>query len=313
MSKKLGQHFLINKAAIKKIIAALDLSPSGRFPVGGQNNDTIIEIGPGKGALTLPLVKQCQVPSAKCQVIAIEKDKALAETLTRKSVNSNWKLEIIEGDALKILPNLITNYRLLITDYKIVGNIPYYITGKLLRILGDLITVPSGHLPQGDNYKLPITNIVLTIQREVAERITAKPPRMNLLAAAIQFWAEPEIIGYLKPADFSPSPKVDSAIMKLTPKKITNYSRFFPKIEDPRSAILSESGSGQLPTTNYYQLIKIIFKQPRKTLLNNLAVGLKLDKTKALEIMKTAGLKGNERPQDLSLEKIHELLEFIYS
>src|SRR3989344_5683701 len=305
MSKKLGQHFLINKAAIKKIIAALDLSPSGRFPEGGQNNEKIIEIGPGKGALTLPLVNQCQDQRPKCQVIAIEKDKALAETLTRKSVNSNWKLEIIEGDALKILPNLITNYRLLITDYKIVGNIPYYITGKLLRILGDLITVPSGHLPQGDNYKLPITNIVLTIQREVAERITAKPPRMNLLAAAIQFWAEPEIIGYLKPADFSPSPKVDSAIMKLTPKKITNYSRFFPKIEDPRSAILSESGSGQLPTTNYYQ--------PRKTLLNNLAVGLKLDKTKALEIMKTAGLKGNERPQDLSLEKIHELLEFIYS
>ena len=292
MSKKLGQHFLINKAAIKKIIAALDLSPSGRFPVGGQNNDTIIEIGPGKGALTLPLVKQCQVPSAKCQVIAIEKDKALAETLTRKSVNSNWKLEIIEGDALKILPNLITNYRLLITDYKIVGNIPYYITGKLLRILGDLITVPSGHLPQGDNYKLPITNIVLTIQREVAERITAKPPRMNLLAAAIQFWAEPEIIGYLKPADFSPSPKVDSAIMKLTPKKITNY---------------------QLPITNYYKLIKIIFKQPRKTLLNNLSSGLKLNKTKTLEIMKAAGLSGDERPQDLSLEKIRELLEFIYS
>lgn len=245
--KKLGQHFLVNQSAIKKIIAALDLKPA----------DTIIEIGPGKGALTLPLAEKCQNPNFKCQIIAIEKDRQLVESIKYKVLSMNG--EIIQGDALKVLPKIHT-------EYKLVGNIPYYITGKLLRILSELRNKPS------------LT--VLTIQKEVAERICAKPPQMNLLAAAVQFWAEPRIIAALKSSDFNPPPKVDSAIIKLSPKTITL---------DPK---------------RYYPLIKIIFKQPRKTLLNNLSEGLKITKIDTLNRLKKLGFNEQTRAQELNLEQI---------
>ena len=258
MGQKLGQHFLINKNAIEKIIAALEL----------KNNETIIEIGPGKGALTIPLLKECE--KIGCKIIGIEKDKKIAQQL----VTGKWKLEIIIGDALKIIPQLVSNYQLPIANYKIVGNIPYYITGKLMRVLSELENKPS--------------LIVLTIQKEVAERIMAQPPKMNLLAAATQFWAEPKIIGYLKPSDFSPPPEVESAIIKLTPRiqPIAN-------------------------SKNYYKLIKILFKQPRKTALNNLVDGLGISKFKGLEILKKIGLSGEERPQNLNINQIKQLLEIL--
>ena len=258
MGQKLGQHFLINKNAIEKIIAALEL----------KNNETIIEIGPGKGALTIPLIKACE--KIECKIIGIEKDKKIAQQL----VTGKWKLEIIIGDALKIIPQLVSNYQLPIANYKIVGNIPYYITGKLMRVLSELENKPS--------------LIVLTIQKEVAERIMAQPPKMNLLAAATQFWAEPKIIGYLKPSDFSPPPEVESAIIKLTPRiqPIAN-------------------------SKNYYKLIKILFKQPRKTALNNLVDGLGISKFKGLEILKKIGLSGEERPQNLNINQIKQLLEIL--
>src|SRR3989344_1254738 len=226
MNKRLGQHFLINKFAIKKIVAALNL----------KANDTIIEIGPGKGALTFPLLEECQ--KLNCKIIGVEKDPELVNKLESYKVKKFYNFEIINGDALKILPD----YKLQTTGYKLIGNIPYYITGKLLRILSELENKP----------KL----IVLTIQREVAERITAKQGEMNLLAAAVQVWAEAEIIGYLKPSDFSPPPKVESAIIKLA-------TRIQP--------LVTRDG-----VDDYYKIIKILFKQPRKTLLNNLSAGLKI-------------------------------------
>src|SRR3989344_1295860 len=131
MRQKLGQHFLINKSAISKIVAALNLRP----------NDTIIEIGPGKGSLTLPLIKICQ--EINCQLIGIEKDPTLAKELGENIQITNPKLQIIEGDALQALPNIIHNSLFKIHEYKIVGNIPYYITGKLLRVLSELENKPE--------------------------------------------------------------------------------------------------------------------------------------------------------------------------
>ncbi|MEK9186351.1 MAG: 16S rRNA (adenine(1518)-N(6)/adenine(1519)-N(6))-dimethyltransferase RsmA [Patescibacteria group bacterium] len=260
MPRKLGQHFLVNRSAIQKIIASLEL----------KNGEVVIEIGPGKGALTFPLVKQCQVSGIKCQVIGIEKDSSLIEDLKLKIENSNH--ELIHGDALKMLPKIIFNLKSSILNYKIVGNIPYYITGKLLRVISELENKP--------------TLTVLTIQREVAERIIAKPLKMNLLAAAVQFWAEPKIIGYLKPSDFSPAPEVKSAIIQLDSRvqSITNKE-----------------------TERYYKFIKIAFKQPRKTLLNNLSSGLSVDKSKIAEILAQNALKSDVRPQDLSIEKLSTL------
>lgn len=267
MDKKLGQHFLKNKGAIKKIIDALDL----------QINDTVIEIGPGAGALTFPLLEKCQMSGIKCQVIAIEKDKNLAKNLELR-IRNNEGVKIVIGDALKELPTIIRHSSFKIQNYKVVGNIPYYITGKLLRTISELESKPA--------------RTVLMIQKEVAERIIAKPPKMNLLAAATQFWAEPKILFSLKPNDFDPPPKVNSAVIQLIPEKIPD---------------------SQFQISNYYRLLHIIFKQPRKTLANNLSAGLGMPKEAIENRLKRSHIDKNARPQDLSLEEIKMLVADFHS
>ncbi len=251
--KLLGQHFLINQAAIKKIVAALNL----------EAGDTVIEIGPGRGALTFPILEKCG--EVGCKLIAIEKDPSLAS----KFQITNSKFQIIEGDVLKELPKLIRDWDLGFGNWKLAGNIPYYITGKLLRIFSELENKPE--------------LIVLMIQKEVAERICAQPPRMNLLAAAVQLWAEPKILFTLKPEDFNPPPEVHSAVIKL---------------ETRSQNLKSETAD------NYYKMIKIIFKQPRKTLVNNLGIGLKKPKNEIENALKSLGLSPQIRPQNLSVKEI---------
>ncbi|MDO8442649.1 MAG: 16S rRNA (adenine(1518)-N(6)/adenine(1519)-N(6))-dimethyltransferase RsmA [bacterium] len=285
MSTKLGQHFLKNDSAIKKIIAALDIQPG----------ETIIEIGPGKGALTFPLLEECA--QKKCRLIAIEKDAVLAQNLESKIMplpralchsaldaesrimdprvslhspeDDNRNIKIITGDALEILTDLTNDKRLIINSYKIVGNIPYYITGKLLRTISELKNKP----------KLS----VLMVQKEVAERICATTPKMNLLAAATQYWASPKIILNLKAKEFDPPPEVDSAVIKIATRTLA---------------------TSELEAEKYYKLIHIIFKQPRKTLANNLKDGLEISREETEKILNTLGLPLNSRPQDVSVEQI---------
>lgn len=263
MPSKLGQHFLKNRGAIKKIVSALNL----------KNGETVIEIGPGHGALTGEL----RIQNYELRIIGIEKDKSLALSLKKKYA-ADANIEIINGDALKILPKLFTNCHLPFTNYKLVGNIPYYITGRLLRILSEMENKPQ--------------LLVLTLQKEVAERIAAKPPQMNLLSAITQFWAEPKIIARLKPNDFSPPPKVESAIIKLA-----------TRVQPLATSIKSQA--------IYYKFLKIIFKQPRKTILNNLRAGLKISPEELLKALKNHSLTGAERPQDLNLETLIKLSVFL--
>lgn len=243
--KKLGQNFLINKNALKKIVGALEIS----------DNDIIIEIGAGTGNLTQEILKKTS------KVIAIEKDKSLVKLLKLKFENLSPSLQIIEGDVRDLLP-LITKK---IRNFKIVGNIPYYLTGYLLRLLQELESPPS--------------LIVFTLQREVAERIAAQPPRMNQLAAIVQLWTYPEIIFYLKPKDFLPPPKVHSAVVQFQVK--SSAERFKNEKE-------------------IIQLITRGFKQPRKTLLNNLSRGF--DKNKIKKVLERLNLTEKTRPAELSVE-----------
>lgn len=254
MSEYLGQHFLKNKAAIKKIIAALNL----------RGGETVIEIGPGKGALTFPVFHECNRVGAK--FLAIEKDRGLALEIFQ----SEEKIKIELGDALEILPAIVKNLR----NYKIVGNIPYYITGKLLRTISELENKPE------------LT--VLMIQKEVAERVSASQGNTNLLAAAVQIWAKPEILFTLPPEDFDPPPKVHSAIIKLKVK----------------SEKLKEEDLNK-----YYKLIHVIFKQPRKTLYNNLRDGLDLTSEDIKIALDNLKISLKSRPQDLSVEQIMSLSE----
>jgi 16S rRNA (adenine1518-N6/adenine1519-N6)-dimethyltransferase len=265
--EKLGQHFLTNRIKLQKIVDSLAL----------KAEDIIIEIGPGHGELTSFLIEDFQFIPSDFQLIAIEKDKELVDFLQNK-FKKNDNIKIIEGDILKFLPKLISqlpNYS--ITNYKIVGNIPYYITGHLLRIIGELEKKP----------KL----VILTIQKEVAERICSEPPRMNLLAASVQFWAEPKIIDYIPKSDFRPQPKVDSAILKLVIKQLSNYE------------------ITQLP--NYYKLIKILFKQPRKTILNNLREA-QPKKEGIIKILEELRINPGDRPQNLTIEQIKNLSAKLY-
>ena len=250
MGQKLGQHFLINEFTAKKICSSLEISPA----------DTVIEIGPGRGQLTKHLI---QFNPRK--IIAVEKDRRLAQRL--KTLFPNIK--IIEADILEVLTSLKT-------PTKIIGNIPYYLTGQLLRQLSELPQKPS--------------DIVLTLQKEVGLRLTAQPPKMNLLAASVQYWAKPEILGFVPKTDFRPAPKVDSAIIRLKP---------FAKSTDKKA------------DEKYYQLLKIIFKQPRKTILNNLKDGLAKDSQEIKKNIEDLGLNPLSRPQNLTIENIIKLKNFL--
>lgn len=261
--KRLGQYFLINQSKIKKIVDALEI----------KSNDTIIEIGPGHGELTKYLLQ-----SQPRAIITIEKDKKLARHLKQNFQSSIFNFQIIEGDVLKILPQINTKYKIQDTRYKIVGNIPYYITGKLLRIIGEMENKP----------KLG----VFTLQKEVAQRIAAKLPRMNLLAASVQYWAEPKIIDYISKKDFQPQPNVDSAIIKL----VTRQQKLVTK-----------------ETDNYYKMIRILFKQPRKTILNNLSAGYKLKKEEIIEKLQEISINPDDRPQQLNLQQLKILVKMLYN
>jgi len=282
MGEKLGQHFLKDKNALIKIEAALNL----------KSKDTVIEIGAGHGELTEELKAKSakrKIQSGKLKtesgkleeknekrkigmggikIIAVEKDSSLAELL-KKKFEEDENVEVVEGDALKTL-NSITN-NLQQKKYKIAGNIPYYITGHLLKIISKLDNKPE--------------ICVFTIQKEVAIRMSAEPPRMNRLAAAVQFWAEPEIIEYLPAKLFSPPPEVDSALIRLQ----------------------VVGGRFKVDAEKYYRMVRILFQQPRKTILNNLASGLDLNRLEITKMLNKIGVSPSSRPQDMTIENIIEL------
>ena len=237
--KSLGQNFLVNKGILDKIIRAAEL----------DKNDTILEIGPGTGVLTKKLARNAG------RVIAVEKDCRLVEMLKTeiltKSVDGN--VEIVEEDVLKFNP---TTYNLKPKAYKVIGNIPYYITSYLLKTVFEKWPVPIF--------------IVLMVQKEVAQRIVAKPPEMSLLALSVQFYAEPKIVSYVSRGSFRPMPKVDSAIIRLIPNS------------EQRTA----------NSEQFFKLIKTAFAGKRKQLKNTLGI----------EILKNTGIKPESRPEELSLD-----------
>lgn len=260
--RRLGQHFLRSAKVIQKIAALLD----------PRRDETIIEIGAGHGELTEKLGDRLEVLGVRnAQIIAVEKDGQLVAQLKKKFAD-NKQIEIIHADIRKFLPKLPITYHLSPRTYVVVGNIPYYLTGRLLRILGELEPKPN--------------RIVLTIQKEVAERIIASPPRMNRLAASVQFWATPEIAGVIGATSFDPQPEVDSVILKLETRSM-NHERL--KL---------------MPT--YYRVMRALFRQPRKTILNNL-LSADFPKDKILAALGELNIKPSSRPQDLSVQGLMHL------
>lgn len=242
MTKRfLGQHFLKSRAVLEKIIAAADL----------KSNDTILEIGAGTGILTEALAQRVK------KIIAVEKDRRLCELL-RSKFASQRKIEVVCGDILKIsIP-----YSLSRIPYKIVANIPYYLTGRLMRLMAE-------HWPKP-------ALAVLMVQREVAERIVAGPPKLSLLALGVQSWAEAKIMAKVPASAFSPKPKIDSAIIRLIPKKRVLGPEIFP-------------------------LARLGFGHPRKFLVSNL--GRKYPKERILSAFESLGISPTSRPAEISVSQ----------
>jgi 16S rRNA (adenine1518-N6/adenine1519-N6)-dimethyltransferase len=196
--------------------------------------------------------------------------------------------------------------------YKVVANIPYYITSKILRYFLEQENKPE--------------TIVLLTQKEVAEQITAKPGQMSLLSVSVQAYGEPEIVGIVKAGSFFPAPKVDSAILKI--KNIHSFSH--PEQgegsrDDDKSARMRPGTSGLdssampqndnierlIPDKNFFRCVRIGFSSKRKTLLNNLSAGYHLDKEKVLDILIKSGLSENTRAQELGIEAWKKLSQMI--
>jgi len=247
-----GQNFLINEIIYNDIIRAADL----------KKDDTVLEVGPGLGFLTMKLANQVK------QVKAVELDDQLANYL-KTGIESQGinNVEIVNQDILKF--NLIKN---LPGDYKVVANLPYNITSIFLRQI-----LSSPNRP---------TSLVLMLQKEVAERIVARPPDMSVLAVSVQYYAVPKIIRRVAAGNFWPEPEVDSAVIKLEIKP-QRYN-----LEDDQ---------------RFFRLIKIGFSAKRKMLKNNLAAGLKISPRDLEVSLVKSGFNPKIRAEDLSLSNWQKL------
>jgi 16S rRNA (adenine1518-N6/adenine1519-N6)-dimethyltransferase len=244
--KGLGQNFLTQIGVIEKLVNAADIKPG----------ETILEIGPGTGNLTAQLEKTGN------KIIAIEKDAQMMAILEER-FKDQANIEISNGDALKFDETKIT------APYKIAANLPFYLTAPLIRKFLESANPPS--------------SLTIIVQKEVAQRICAGTPKMNLLAVSVQFYAAPKIIGNVSKGNFWPVPKVDCAILQITPH-IYEGERIDKKFID-----------------TFFETVKAGFSQPRKQLANNLAKELKLEKEKTAAWLAANGIKPNQRPETLAI------------
>jgi len=293
-SKKLGQNFLVDKKIMAKILKVAELS----------KRDVVLEIGPGIGNLTKELAKRVK------KVIAIEKDQRMVKIL-KETLRDFKNVGVVQEDIRKLEfsnskfkarnPKQIPNSKFQFSKdfriwdlehwdffrisnlgfriFKVVANIPYYLTSPLIRKFLES--------------KNPPKLMVLMVQKEVAQRICGLP-KMNLLAVSVQFYAKPEIISYVSKKSFWPQPKVDSAIIKITP----HSKNLKPTIV--RNKIKREC---------FFKIVKAGFSQPRKHILNNLAKKLKLEKEIVKSWLLKNQLKPEQRAEDLQINDWLKLTE----
>jgi 16S rRNA (adenine1518-N6/adenine1519-N6)-dimethyltransferase len=257
--KGLGQHFLVDGSVLDTIISAADISPK----------DFIIEVGPGLGILTSELAKKAG------RVVAIELDTRLASQLKHK-LSSLPNVTIINADILEVkISDLIREE----SSYKVVANIPYYITSPILHYFVDASPKPS--------------LMVVMVQKEVGEAIVAEPGEMTMLALSIQIYSKAKIISFVPSQSFYPPPKVDSVIVRfdMLPEpavKVANISRFLT-------------------------FVRCGFKSPRKQLRNSLAQGLTMKPAEIVPLLDKANIEPQRRPETLHLAEWQRLYEVALS
>ena len=249
--KSLGQNFLIDQRALERIVETAELGPE----------DIVLEIGPGLGTLTRLLAARAG------QVVAVELDSRLVEAL-KKILADFSNVEIIHGDILELDPAALLT-RAAGFQYKVVANLPYYITSAALRHLLTAAVKP----------KL----MVVTVQLEVAQRITAGPGGMSLLAVSVQFYGRPRIVTRIKAGAFYPSPQVDSAVVRI----------------DLHDSPVVEVDN----VDSFFEVVRAGFAQRRKQLRNALAAKLTLPPDEVSQALTMAGVNPKRRAQTLSIEE----------
>jgi 16S rRNA (adenine1518-N6/adenine1519-N6)-dimethyltransferase len=244
--KTLGQNFLQDDSALRKIISASRISPS----------ETVLEIGPGLGSLTRYLALSAR------DVVAVELDGSLLPVLS-SVLKSYENVKVIHGDILKIpVAELVKS-----NSFRVAANIPYYITSAIIRHLLEDPPKPK--------------SIVLTVQKEVARRICAKPGDMSLLALSVQIFGQPEIVAEIPSDSFYPAPNVDSSVIRL---------ETFLEPAIPATHLDS-----------FFRLAKAGFSQKRKTLRNSLSAGLSIPASDAEELLKKSGIDPKRRAETLAI------------
>lgn len=244
--KALGQNFLVDETALGKVAAAAALTPE----------ETVLEIGPGLGSLTRHLAVAAR------RVVAVELDETLLPAL-RFVLTAHSNVEIISGDILRLPVSALG----LPPNYKVAANIPYYLTSAIIRHLLETPVRP--------------TLMVLTVQREVAERICAGPGDMSLLAVSVQFYSQPRIVARLPAGAFYPRPAVDSAVIRLE------------VLPTPAAAV-------QDPDT-FFRVVKAGFSQKRKQLRNALSGGLQYSGEEITAWLARARIEPSRRAETLAL------------
>jgi 16S rRNA (adenine1518-N6/adenine1519-N6)-dimethyltransferase len=254
--KQFAQHWLKSEKALDKIVKAANLSGS-----------RVLEIGPGTGILTRRLLAEAE------SVVAVEIDRDLCQRLAKQLGKADNFL-LLQGDILEMdLDNQLVVFTKFQNPNKVVANIPYNITGPILQKLLGTISVPAAK---------PFDSIVLLVQKEVAQRLYAKPGSraFGALSVRVQYLAECELICDVAAKDFVPPPKVDSAVVRLVPRLIET-----PAV-NPR---------------HLESLVKLGFGSKRKMLRNNLKATVDLDKF--VELLEELQINPESRAEDLSVEQ----------
>lgn len=252
--KGLGQNFLINEEVLNSILDAAGLS----------EDDTVVEVGPGLGVMTERLARRAG------RIIAVELDDRLA-ALLQKNLSSCGNVTIVHNDILQVEPRALLEMpgkKPLLKDYKVVANLPYYITSPVLRHFLEATEKPS--------------QMVVMVQKEVAAEICAAPGKMSLLGIGMQFYGKPEIVSIVPSGCFFPSPEVDSAVVKVIP-----YTEPPVDVDDE---------------ADFFNLVRAGFRAARKQLPNSLVQGLEMEKADVLTMLDRASIEPQRRAETLSLE-----------
>lgn len=262
MRQKLGQHFLKEKKTLSFIASHTN----------AETGDTIIEIGPGHGELTEFLLEEAN--KNKNRLFCIEKDETFFDSIEKLLKTKSIKNKLFRGDVREILPKIFNEEK--IENYVLVGNIPYYLTSFLFRIISELPQKPRA--------------TTFLIQKEVATRIAQKEPDQNLLSAIISSFANAKVIKNVPRGQFVPPPNVDSAVIQLV-----THGRY-----------------NQKECETYIKTAKILFAHPRKTIFNNLRE--KIDEPQKIKsLLREALLSESVRPQMLSQKNIITIAKMLYN